>query len=223
MGIVLFLFFLPVLLSLCLGFNLSSQIIFYKQKAQHLCQQYNLAHQKQLKKKLTRLLKLNSEAKKIRTQLNYAKKSLKIAKASLFPPAIATAQSFLIFILAKQLKLFYKQKKILYSAIKLSSHAKKQLKIQLHKFFKQKNIVDYSYKQIGLAVYSKPLLSLSPNYYLLPAFSYAQGSYTFFYLNIKNLIPPLLQTLLPNAELFKIKCSASLIKKKKIELTLWQY
>lgn len=223
MGIILFLSFFPVLLSLCFGLNLSSQIIYYKQKAQHLCQQYNLAHQKQLQKKLTTLLKLNPQAKKIRTQLSYAKKSLKAAKISMFPPAIATAQNFLTFILAKQLIFFYKQKKILYAAIKLSTQAKKQLKIQLYKAFNQKNIVDYSYKQVGLAVYSKPRLSLSPGYYLLPAFSYTQGSYTLFYLNIKNLIPPLLQKILPNAEPFKIKCSATLIKKKKIELTLWQY
>ncbi|MBE8221476.1 MAG: hypothetical protein HAW60_01975 [Bdellovibrionales bacterium] len=223
MGIILFLSFFPMMLGLCLGFNLSSQVVYYKQKARHICQQYNLANQKQLQKKLTSLLKLNTMAKKIRTKLSYAKKSLKAAKLSMSPIAVAAAQSFLTFILAKQLIFFYKQKKILYEAIKISNKAKKQLKIQLHKVFNKKNIKDYSYKQLGLAVYSKPALSLSPDYYLLPAFSYAQGSYTLFYLNIKNLMPALLRKILPNSDLFKIKCSATLIKQKKIELTLWQY
>ncbi|MBE8163363.1 MAG: hypothetical protein HAW63_05185 [Bdellovibrionaceae bacterium] len=223
MGIVLFLSFFPVLLSLCLGFNVSSQIIYYKQKAQYICQRYHLAHQKQLQKKIARLLQLNLKAKKMRIQLKHAKQSLKIAKLSMIPPIIATAQSFLAFVLAKQLVLFTKQKNILYSAIKLSNKAKKQLKKRLNQAFDKNNIKDYSYKQVGLAVYPKPLLSFSPSYYLMPAFSYAQGSYTFFYLNIKNLLPPLLQSLLPNSQLFKIKCSATLMKKKKIELTLWQY
>lgn len=223
MGIVLFLSFSPLLMSLCLGFNLSSQILYYKQKAQHLCQQYNLANQKQLQKKLKTLLKLNPKAKKLRAQLNSAKNALKVAKASLIPAAIITAQATLAYVVAKQLLFFYKQQKLLHNARQLPFQVRKQLKKQLYKNFQEKNISQYSYKQIGLAVYPKPVLSLSPNYYLLPAFSYAQGSYTFFYLNIKNLLPPLLQRILPNADLFKIKCSASLIKNKKIDLTLWVY
>lgn len=223
MGIILFLSWFPLLLSISLGFNLSSQVIYQKQKALHICQRYNLANQKYLQKKMKELLKINSRAESLRKQLNIAKNALKVAIASLIPTAIVGAKTFLAFTKAEQLFVFYKQKKILNDSFSFSQKIKKQLKQKLEKVFGKKNIKQYSYKQIGLAVYPKPTASLSPTYYTLPAFSYPQASYTFFKLDIKNLLPLILKHIFPNKERFNIKCSASLIKKNKMMLSLWQY
>lgn len=221
MGIILFLSSLPFFISLFLGFNLTSQILYYKQKARHICQSYNLAHQKQLKLKLQTLLKLNPEAKKLRLQLNSAKKALKLATISNLKPAMAVAQAFLNVIIAKQLVLNVKQKKILSKAIFLVKKVKKQLKKKLDKAFNKKTITKYSYRQLGLAVYPKPLSSLSPSYYTLPTFSHVQASYSTFKINIASLLNPVFKQVLGSYNIFKISCSASLVKERKIQISLW--
>lgn len=221
MGIILFLSSLPLFISLFLGFNLTSQILYYKQKARHICQSYNLAHQKELKLKLQALLKLNAVAKALRQKLSLAKKALTLAKWSKVGPAIIAAQSFVNVIVSQQVLLGLKQKKILHKALMLVNQVKKKLKTKLNKTFNKNNIKGYYYRQLGLAMYPKPALSLSPSYHLLPTFSNFQASYSGFKINIKNLLNPIFKQILPYSYFVLIKCSASLVKEKKIQLSLW--
>lgn len=200
----------PLLMGLTLSVATALTMLRKKSLAQSLCVYHGLKMQDQLGDALTRLLKMNPEAQRLRRQRDQAEIRAMNARASGVPVAIAAAEAQRAAVIMQQIAFHQRQRLILSEAQSIRRQAQTQLSKDLRRpYFGSLN--SQSYYHEALAVETQPKTSLSPDYVLVNPFSYLQQQK---YEYTVNLNPPFLNILAGRNLKQKTRCSVSLENKE---------
>jgi hypothetical protein len=177
-----------VLFTVCVYLVTALYVMKKKAWAQAQCIQAASLMQKDLQKTLDRLLGLNPQATRLRTQRLLADRSLQAAISSGNPYAIAAAEAVQLAVILQQTALRAKQEALLMEAQRQRLHGYTNL-YQRVRVLKAGHVDSRKYYWRSLAVEAKPAQSLTPNFEPLPAFTVMQQHRFRFAV---NLHPPFL-------------------------------
>lgn len=204
---------LPLILTLGLGFAVSSRVLFQWHQTHKICRNESMKLQKQLGELLKSLMLLNPVAHKLRADKIIAAAKLAIAVAEVNPPLIAFYTAKLEMIQAKQINLDRKQKLI------LSMAKVRLLKWQTSMFAKlqPKTLgpmrLEHRFNE-ALAVEPSPRGDMAPAYNLRTHFEQEQMAGAKWFSSLNRMLPQQLQTFLQSNRILPGECYATLKKRR---------
>ncbi len=207
------LIFLPLLLSSLIGLGALGLSLQSATQIQSICQRSLLKAQYENSLILSQLLKLNSEARKLRSEKKRAEKNLQRALSSGRPEMIAAASAHLAWVTKKQLIFRAGQKQLLLKSEQENRRSKRILSAKLRT---QKSL-RLKLRQMpakGLAVYASPPGDLSPSYEVQKPFRKLQNLEIQWKAEVLNLDKNWLKPLGLSEWKVKGACAASLEKRR---------
>lgn len=155
--------FLPLLLSLALGFSLWSLVLQETGETLHFCRETLLAKQKELLIAIAEVVRMNPEARALRQQRKIAELNLKMAMVSANPGAIAKAQVNLQAVVTQQMLFRSRQLRVVSQyQLRLHSSGEWARQLWLRKF--QRSRPKLSIRAPQMALEESPPGELSPDY-----------------------------------------------------------
>lgn len=213
--IILFSFFLPLVLCLVILVSYVGEKVLLVARSHQICRKELFHVQKRFSFFLTNLMKLNKKAASLRKEKKKADKALKLALMSKVPHLIAAAKAYQKTVIARQVLLSFRQKKITAQSFLWSYRTRRKIRKRFEQEFGKK-LKGLKIPYYSLKVKKNPKKSLTPSYHPVSRFEQRQK------IKLKWVLKQALSTpsSLRRSHLFQIKgfCSATLKK----EGLLWK-
>lgn len=210
---------LPLLISIASVVAAAMALLSTDAQMKQECRTTLIRAQDEIANDLESLMKLNEQASELRLEREEAEAA--VVAASEFPPALAAAQAKRLAVIAQQIVLAAKQRRLWAHAKKESGSAPLKAKLKLHRALRER-AQTFSSQAVALNsrlqpaefdVVRRPADSLTPNYEPSPQFSARQEMQVEVEWSITSLLPDWLRKLLGGEDLkMKTTCQATIDK-----------